>query len=246
MYTNDNTQTSSTNVTPVKQPRNASYDISPKRNGSYDNPFEERSDMKFSENERSTLRVENLTNRTSPTNSLAPSTMRNASINVSMVTKDEWAREEKCYVCRIFFDRFKSVNQHHCRVCGKSSCGSCSRKKINDQRVCDICFTKNVLSNQQKRRKQQLETKSNFIKELKNKTVEIEHDIIKVQEEIDKNKLEMDKEEKNYKEMIKNKENESKKLKDITKLRKDNYERMMTSVEVDENIKTERSRELEN
>ena len=37
------------------------------------------------------------------------------------------------------------------RVCGKSVCGDCSLKKINNDRVCDICFCK--ATNQIKERK---------------------------------------------------------------------------------------------
>jgi len=58
--------------------------------------------------------------------------------------KSQWSENLKCCVCCRVFDKTQGVNTHHCRACGKAVCGDCSRKKINNDRACDICYKKAV------------------------------------------------------------------------------------------------------
>lgn len=59
---------------------------------------------------------------------------------IQFITDKDYKKEDICYVCKITFSTFN--RQHHCRLCAHSVCENCSMKRVNDQRVCDICFLK--------------------------------------------------------------------------------------------------------
>jgi len=54
-----------------------------------------------------------------------------------------WSNAKECFFCQ---KKFKKVGmrakRHHCRLCTKSCCGSCSTNSVKGHKVCDICFTK--------------------------------------------------------------------------------------------------------
>jgi hypothetical protein len=80
-------------------------------------------------------------------------------INVKFVDKNEWKDNAACYVCSRTFDKIKGVFTHHCRVCGRAVCGECSTKKINDNRVCDVCFYRANNPNAEERRRNVIRSK---------------------------------------------------------------------------------------
>eukprot|EP01016_Furgasonia_blochmanni_P026081 TRINITY_DN2781_c0_g3_i1.p1 TRINITY_DN2781_c0_g3~~TRINITY_DN2781_c0_g3_i1.p1 ORF type:complete len:292 (-),score=47.44 TRINITY_DN2781_c0_g3_i1:650-1525(-) len=59
-----------------------------------------------------------------------------------LIFKDmqEWVEKDECFICKLYFQKFKLSLKHHCRVCGQSVCGQCSAKAINSLRACDKCF----------------------------------------------------------------------------------------------------------
>jgi hypothetical protein len=75
------------------------------------------------------------------------------------------------------------------RACGKSVCGDCSTRKINDNRACDVCFYKasNVLV--EDKRKNMLIEKTRMIEEYKRKAEEAQ----KYLEELTNKKKELEK-----------------------------------------------------
>ena len=62
-------------------------------------------------------------------------------------------------------------------------CGSCSERKINDQRVCDICFFKANTQQREKTREDALAEKSSMIKQKKD-------ELFKEQRRLDQKKVE--------------------------------------------------------
>ena len=59
------------------------------------------------------------------------------------VEEKDWTQDEKCQCCDK--DIRKKFSCHHCRKCGKSVCGDCSKSKIGDKRVCDECIKEYLL-----------------------------------------------------------------------------------------------------
>lgn len=56
---------------------------------------------------------------------------------IKKLPKSHWQKSDDCYICeRIFSIKHP---RHHCRSCGKSICGYCSKNKVKKLRVCDIC-----------------------------------------------------------------------------------------------------------
>jgi len=53
------------------------------------------------------------------------------------------------------------------RICAGTVCGSCSERKINDQRVCDICFFKANTQQKEKIREDTLNEKIRIIRQKK-------------------------------------------------------------------------------
>jgi hypothetical protein len=47
---------------------------------------------------------------------------------------------EKCHNCNKTFGLF--IRKHHCRSCGKIFCDNCSKKRYQNERVCNTCFDK--------------------------------------------------------------------------------------------------------
>ncbi|CAK65867.1 unnamed protein product (macronuclear) [Paramecium tetraurelia] len=96
-------------------------------------------------------------------------TQENKTYVVGIKMKDnesEWLQGNECIVCDLNFS--KSGKPHHCRVCGNSVCKNCSYKMVNDKRSCDLCFKRIQLVDQEKLKKQQIKSKKESIKELKN------------------------------------------------------------------------------
>jgi len=63
----------------------------------------------------------------------------------------------------IFCHILKSIS----RMCGRAVCGECSAKKINDNRVCDVCYYKADNKRAEERREDQLTSKHASIKTYK-------------------------------------------------------------------------------
>ena len=72
------------------------------------------------------------------------------------------------------------------RICAASCCGECSRKKINNERVCDFCFLKQYLKKQSHERKEMLKAREQTIEKLTMETKENEAKIDKLDIEIAK------------------------------------------------------------
>ena len=92
--------------------------------------------------------------------------------NVKFIDKNQWKSNLKCNVCSRNFEKLKRINEHHwyyreyikylmiSRVCGYGVCGDCSKKRINSERACDICFTKQGIEVHEKRREEIIHSKS--------------------------------------------------------------------------------------
>ncbi|KAL4498540.1 hypothetical protein ABPG72_019658 [Tetrahymena utriculariae] len=86
--------------------------------------------------------------------------IRRDSINVENIKfkeKEYWKQSDFCNLCQTKYNTIMFVKQHHCRLCGESVCKECSKKKINEQRVCDFCFLKCNDYKQAQRRKNDLQ-----------------------------------------------------------------------------------------
>lgn len=47
--------------------------------------------------------------------------------NLELVQKNEWQQKKYCQIC---YEKFTTIiRQHHCRMCGRSCCHSCSSKR---------------------------------------------------------------------------------------------------------------------
>ena len=86
---------------------------------------------------------------------------------ITFVSEKDFKFEKNCWVCQIQFGKINE-RQHHCRLCSHSVCKVCSGKKVNEQRVCDICFLKMKNVKGEKRKKKLLAAMKNFIKNLSN------------------------------------------------------------------------------
>ena len=62
----------------------------------------------------------------------------NNSTEIKKLSKSHWQKSDDCYICERIFSMKHS--RHHCRSCGKSICGYCSKNKVKKLRVCDICY----------------------------------------------------------------------------------------------------------
>mmetsp|Transcript_4848 Transcript_4848/g.4049 ORF Transcript_4848/g.4049 Transcript_4848/m.4049 type:complete len:91 (+) Transcript_4848:376-648(+) len=80
-------------------------------------------------------------------------------VSIKFVDKADWKDSPTCYVCSRAFDKMKGVFTHHCRTCGKAVCGECSNKKINDNRVCDVCHFRYTNPRAEERRKDMIKNK---------------------------------------------------------------------------------------
>ena len=76
------------------------------------------------------------------------------------------------------------------RACGKAVCGDCSSKKIDDNRVCDVCFYKANNVRAEERRKDQLRCKNDSTECYKEQILKERDDL----NNLTKKKLELEKE----------------------------------------------------
>jgi len=100
------------------------------------------------------------------------SSMASKSIDVGpgglkFMEKEDWTEEKHCHICTRGFKKMNGVFAHHCRMCGRGVCGECSVKKINDNRVCDLCYYKAENKRSEDRRDDQLKSKNASIKTYK-------------------------------------------------------------------------------
>lgn len=98
--------------------------------------------------------------------------------------KEDWKNDKICFICeRPFSLKHK---QHHCRLCTNSVCNPCSKNKIKDNRVCDICHMKH------KNQKLELQ-KKNYLKSLAGWTKELDEKIGQLTELISEKESQKDK-----------------------------------------------------
>lgn len=79
------------------------------------------------------------------------------------------------------------INSVRSRLCAKSVCGDCSKKKIKGNRVGDICYMKNTNQKMEIQKKHYLKSLGNWIKDLDQKITKLERTI--AEKEIKKDKL---------------------------------------------------------
>lgn len=84
------------------------------------------------------------------------------------VNNDSWQNANFCFLCERKFNKIK-YPRHHCRLCGKSCCDDCSKKRITKNRVCDICFMKHTNEKVELQKKSYLKQLSSWTKELSEK-----------------------------------------------------------------------------
>lgn len=97
--------------------------------------------------------------------------------------KDDWKNDKACHICERPFGIKHS--QHHCRLCANSCCNPCSKNKVKDNRVCDICWMKH---NNQKLEIQ----KKNYLKSLASWTKELDEKINQLKELISEKESQKD------------------------------------------------------
>ncbi|KRX05737.1 Zinc finger, FYVE/PHD-type [Pseudocohnilembus persalinus] len=78
------------------------------------------------------------------------------STNINFKVESLFKKDPKCKICTLTFDTIN--RQHHCRLCAESVCYYCSQKRVNEQRVCDICYLKLKNRNGQLRKQQFLDS----------------------------------------------------------------------------------------
>jgi hypothetical protein len=84
---------------------------------------------------------------------------------LSMLGSDKFKDTEYCIICRQIHKSLKS-KPNHCRLCGGQACLECSRKRINGEVVCDLCFLKQELKKGESRRKEMLRQKEAAVEEI--------------------------------------------------------------------------------
>jgi len=110
----------------------------------------------------------------SPKNSIANKSVNLNSESISFVDKSQWTEDLTCYVCSRAFSKMDRIFTHHCRVCGRSVCGDCSSKKINNDRACDVCYYKLSNKEQEDSRQEMLLNKINKIEAYKQQIIAAE------------------------------------------------------------------------
>lgn len=85
--------------------------------------------------------------------------------------KEDWKNEKQCYICERPFSLKHS--QHHCRLCANSVCGPCSKNKVKDNRVCDICWMKHNNTKLEIQKKSYLKSLATWTKELDEKITQL-------------------------------------------------------------------------
>lgn len=59
--------------------------------------------------------------------------------------KDAWANAQLCAICKVVFSKARLKPRHHCRICGRSVCASCSPSSVQlegykkMERACTPC-----------------------------------------------------------------------------------------------------------
>eukprot|EP01016_Furgasonia_blochmanni_P016391 TRINITY_DN1947_c0_g2_i3.p1 TRINITY_DN1947_c0_g2~~TRINITY_DN1947_c0_g2_i3.p1 ORF type:complete len:444 (+),score=73.11 TRINITY_DN1947_c0_g2_i3:205-1536(+) len=146
--------------------------------------------------------------------------------NITFKPESQWSESENCFVCLRLLGKIKLERMHHCRLCGKSVCGDCSQKKINDQRVCDVCF---LLQNDQEmveKKKSIMDEKTVKIKKYKESNETLRKQITKLEAEAQRLDGVNEKDKQNHAEKL---ESKNKLLnhayKNMTKLEEDKREK---------------------
>ncbi|KAL4446170.1 hypothetical protein ABPG74_021709 [Tetrahymena malaccensis] len=160
---------------------------------------------------------------------------------VSFISKSEYENLENCLICNISFEKFGGVSQHHCRVCGASVCGPCSRRQINSNRVCDLCFLRCFIKKTEQRRKDQLNTKKNTITQLKQSQEVLKKEILQVQNDIN------DIKDNKFKEIDELKKTLQSKKEELDQITKDvsQHEEMLSKAETQLREEKQRQQDLE-
>lgn len=96
-------------------------------------------------------------------------------IKYNFKDKGDWKNEKQCYICEIPFSLKHS--RHHCRLCANSVCGPCSKNKVTDNKVCDICWIKHQNPKLEMQKKAYLKNMSNWTRELDDKIANLKETI---------------------------------------------------------------------
>jgi hypothetical protein len=165
---------------------------------------------------------------------------------IKFVSEKDWKMDQvNCWVCERPFDKLKGVFTHHCRICGNTICGDCSKREIEKNRACDVCYLKDRDKEAELQRKEVIntmeETVKNYARELENRKGELQ-DIEKANHDLDDQMKSEDNEHisvidklKNI--LEKNKEELSKKL--------DNNERLRQISKSEKELHNEKMNELD-
>jgi len=163
----------------------------------------------------------------------------------SMFTTDktEWKHSEACLVCRKKFNKLKGILTHHCRLCKNSVCGDCSGKKIQENRVCDVCYTKATDHRAQDRRTQMVISK----KELRYQYADDRKKYIQEAADIEKNIYELKQtlidEEESQKKAIEALRKELIKHKDTVQKKSENNEKLKEALKSDRTLYFEKEKD---
>jgi len=95
-----------------------------------------------------------------------------ANADAQFVNRASWDKGSSfCKVCAK--DTKQKGGRHHCRVCGAGVCGTCSQRRINDKRVCDVCFYQAKTADQSRAREETL-IRNNELQKLRENELERE------------------------------------------------------------------------
>ncbi|KRX06623.1 hypothetical protein PPERSA_13102 [Pseudocohnilembus persalinus] len=106
--------------------------------------------------------------------------------NFDWVSENQFKEGDECNICYILVKKEKQW----CNLCGNVCCMTCSKKSINQQQVCDICFMKELLWIQRERYIVLVNKKANQAQESKKKVQELQRKLQSGEQKIsEKNKF---------------------------------------------------------
>jgi len=164
--------------------------------------------------------------------------------SVFIDNKKDWITQNSCIVCKKKFDKLKGIFTHHCRLCGNSACGDCSIKKIEEHRVCDVCYMKATDHRAQERRSLTLQAKTDLMykyakerKGYKKETAELERNTYELRQTVDEEQASQEK-------GLDNLKKELVKYKDIIQKKTENNEILKEALKSDRNLLYEKEKEM--
>jgi DNA repair exonuclease SbcCD ATPase subunit len=158
--------------------------------------------------------------------------------------KSEWIQSDNCIVCKKRFDKLKLIYTHHCRLCKNSVCGDCSGKKIEDKRVCDICYTRAYDVRGQERRSQTMQSKKDLRKKYHDDKKNFRNEANELEKNIFDLRAQLGEEEENQEKAIEALKKELTKYKDIIQKKTENNEKLKENLQANKALYFDKEKEF--